>query len=227
MERFGNDRPDLRYGMELKDVADLAAETEFKVFQQAQRARPPDPGHLRPGRRRAVQPQGPRRPDRVRRARSAPRGWSGSRSRPRRSTGPTAKFFPPDVQAELRERFDAKAGDLILIVADTQAVTSQALSNLRTRLAAELKLYDPKAFHYSWVVRFPLLAWDAEEGRYAAEHHPFTMPLAEDLPLLDTDPAQGPGPGLRPGRSTARRPAAARSAATTRSSSRRSSACWA
>ena len=69
-------------------------------------------------------------------------------------------------------------------------MTSQALTNLRTRLAAELKLYDPKTFHYSWVVRFPLLAWDAEEGRYAAEHHPFTMPLAEDLPLLDTDPAK-------------------------------------
>ena len=75
-------------------------------------------------------------------------------------------------------------------MADTQAVTSQALSNLRARLAAELGLYDPKSFHYSWVIRFPLLAWDAEEGRYAAEHHPFTMPLAEDLPLLDSDPAK-------------------------------------
>jgi len=53
-----------------------------------------------------------------------------------------------------------------------------------------LNLFDPKAFHYSWVVRFPLLAWDAEEGRYSAEHHPFTMPLPEDLPLLDTDPAK-------------------------------------
>ena len=66
MERFGNDRPDLRYGMELKDVADIAAETEFKVFQQAAAGRPPDPGDLRPRRRRGVQPEGPRRPDRVR-----------------------------------------------------------------------------------------------------------------------------------------------------------------
>ena len=105
-------------------------------------------------------------------------------------TGPTAKFFPGELQARLRDRFEAKPGDLILIVADSQAVTSQALSNLRARLAAELKLYDPKSFHYSWVIRFPLLAWDPEEGRYAAEHHPFTMPLAEDLPLLDSDPAK-------------------------------------
>ena len=80
-------------------------------------------------------------------------------------TGPTAKFFSPEAQTKLRERLDAKAGDLILIVSDTQAITSQALSNLRARLAAELKLYDPKAFHYSWIIRFPLLAWDAEAGR--------------------------------------------------------------
>ncbi|MHC5541877.1 amino acid--tRNA ligase-related protein, partial [Singulisphaera rosea] len=84
----------------------------------------------------------------------------------------------------------AVAGDLILVVADSQAVTSQALTNLRSRLAAELKLYDPKSYHYSWVIRFPLLAWDAEEQRYVAEHHPFTMPLPEDLHLLKTDPAK-------------------------------------
>src|SRR5206468_5094918 len=80
-------------------------------------------------------------------------------------TGPTAKFFPAAVQARLRERFGAGAGDLILIVADSQAVTSQALANLRLRLGAELKQYDPATFHYSWVVRFPLLSWDADEGR--------------------------------------------------------------
>ena len=95
-----------------------------------------------------------------------------------------------EAQQALRERFGAKPGDLILIVADTQAVTSQALSNLRAQLAAELKLYDRKKFHYSWIIRFPLLAWDAEAGRYAAEHHPFTMPMFEDLHLLDSDPAK-------------------------------------
>src|SRR5262249_6180893 len=71
-----------------------------------------------------------------------------------------------------------------------QAVSGLALSSLRARLAAELELYDPKSFHYSWVVRFPLFAWDAEEGRYVAEHHPFTMPLFEDLHLLDSDPGR-------------------------------------
>ena len=83
-----------------------------------------------------------------------------------------------------------------MIVADTQAVSSLALSSLRRRLAAELELYDPKSFHYSWIVRFPLFGWDAEEKRFVAEHHPFTMPLFEDLHLLDSEPGQGAGPGV-------------------------------
>ena len=189
MERYGNDRPDLRYALELKDVADLAGSTEFKVFRQA----------IADGNRvRGICATG----GGERYSRKDLDGlteYAGSvgakglvwlKVEAESLVGPTAKFFPADAQAKLRERFDAKPGDLILIVADTQAVTSQALTNLRTRLANELELYDPKSFHYSWVVRFPLFAWDAEEKRFAAEHHPFTMPLAEDLPLLDTEPAK-------------------------------------
>jgi aspartyl-tRNA synthetase len=189
MERFGVDRPDLRFGMELKDVADLAAETEFKVFQQAR-----EHGHRIRG---LCAPGGGEKYSRKDldgltefAGTFGAKGLVWIKFEAETMTGPTAKFFPPPVQGKLRERFGAKAGDLILIVADSQAVTSQALSNLRIRLGAELKQYDPKSFHYSWVVRFPLLAWDAEEGHYAAEHHPFTMPLPEDLHLLDTDPAK-------------------------------------
>ena len=191
MERFGNDRPDLRYGLELKDVADIAARDRVQGLPAGHGARPPDPGPLRPRRRAEVQPQGPRRPDRVRRHASAPRGSSGSRSRPRRLTGPTAKFFPPDVQARLRERFEAKPGDLILIVADTQAVTSQALSNLRVAARGRAEAVRPEVVPL--LVGRPLPAASPGTPRrsgYVAEHHPFTMPLPEDLPLLDTDPAK-------------------------------------
>ncbi|MBV8677427.1 MAG: aspartate--tRNA ligase [Planctomycetaceae bacterium] len=189
MERFGTDRPDLRYGMELKDVADLAAETEFKVFRQAL-------GHgLRIRGLRA--PGGGQKYSRKDidgltefAAGFGTKGLVWLKVEADALTGPTAKFIPPAVQSRLRERFEAGPGDLILIVADTQAVTSQALTNLRSRLAAELNLYDPKSFHYAWVVRFPLFAWDADEGRFVAQHHPFTMPLPEDLPLLDTEPAK-------------------------------------
>src|SRR3954453_1504313 len=189
MERFGNDRPDLRYGMELQDLADLADKTEFKVFQQAKEIGNRIRGICAPG-------GGERYSRKDLDGLTEYAGSFGAKGLvwlkvdAEAFTGPTAKFFPKEVQAELRERFGAKAGDLILIVADTQAVTSQALSNLRARLATELKLYDPKSFHYSWIIRFPLLAWDAEANRYAAEHHPFTMPMVEDLPNLESDPAK-------------------------------------
>jgi aspartyl-tRNA synthetase len=189
MERFGNDRPDLRYGMELKDVADIAAETEFKVFQVAASASHRIRGFCAPG---AGETYSRKDLDGLTEY-AKTFGASGLiwlKVEAEAFAGSNAKFFPSEAQAKLRQRFEAKAGDLILIVADTQAVSSQTLSNLRMRLAAERKLYDPKSYHYSWVVRFPLLHWDAEEKRYVAEHHPFTMPLAEDLHLLATDPAK-------------------------------------
>ena len=129
MERFGNDRPDLRYGMELKDVADLAAETEFKVFEQRRDAGQRIRGICAPG-GGEVQPQGPRRPDRVRRdlRRQGP-GLAQGRGRDARPARPPSSSRPSSRPGSA-QRFEAKAGDLILIVADSQAVTSQALSNL-------------------------------------------------------------------------------------------------
>ncbi len=189
MERFGNDRPDLRYGMELKDVADIAEKTEFKVFQQAK-------AHGNRIRGLCVPGGGARYSRKDLDGLTEYIGGFGAKGlvwlklEAEAMTGPTAKFFPHEVQHQLRERFDARPGDLILIVADTQAVSGAALSSLRIRIAGELAMYDPKSFHYSWIVRFPLFAWDAEEGRFAAEHHPFTMPLFEDLAMLDTEPAK-------------------------------------
>ena len=189
MERFGSDRPDLRYGLELKCLADLAEQTEFRVFQQAKEAGNRIRGFCVPG---GAEKYSRKDLDGLTEYAGTfgAKGLVWLKVEAEAFAGPTAKFFKPEVQAQLRERFDAKAGDLLLIVADTQAVTSQALSNLRARVAAEMKLYDPKSFHYSWVIHFPLLAWDEEEKRYVAEHHPFTMPLAEDLHLLDTDPSK-------------------------------------
>ncbi len=189
VERFGSDRPDLRYELELKDVADIAAQTEFKVFQQSKEFGHRIRGLCAPG-------GGTKYSRKDLDGLTEYIGGMGARGlvwlkvEADTLTGPTAKFFPVEAQQALRQRFDAKVGDLILIVADTQAVTSLALSSLRARLAAELELYDPKAFHYSWIVRFPLFAWDGDEGRFVAEHHPFTMPLFEDLHLLDSEPAK-------------------------------------
>lgn len=189
MERYGVDRPDYRFGMELKDLADIAVKTEFKVLSQAIESGGRVRGICAPGgggqyTRKDLDVMTESIKD------FGAKGLVWLKVEADTFTGPTARFFTAELQNELRARFDAKAGDLILIVADTQAVTSQALSALRIRLGAELGLYDPKTFHYSWIVKFPLLHWDEEEQRYAAEHHPFTMPLPEDLHLLDTDPAK-------------------------------------
>ena len=130
MERFGNDRPDLRYGMELKDVADIAEQTEFKVFQQAKES-----GHRIRG---LCAPGGGTRYSRKDLdgltefiGGIGAKGLVWLKVEAETLTGPTAKFFAPEAQQKLRERFEAKPGDLILIVADTQAVSSLALSSLR------------------------------------------------------------------------------------------------
>ncbi len=189
VERFGIDRPDLRFGVELKDLADIAAQTEFQVFRQALENGHRVRGLCAPGgaleyTRKDL--DGMTEAIKV----FGAKGLVWIKVEAEAFVGPTAKFFPPEIQAKLRDRFDAKAGDLLLVVADTQGVTNQALAYLRSKVGTDLKLFDPKAFHYSWVVRFPLLAWDADEGRWVAEHHPFTMPLPEDLHLLDTDPGK-------------------------------------
>jgi aspartyl-tRNA synthetase len=189
MERFGNDRPDLRYGMELKDVADLVAKSESGLIKAAI-----EYGH----RIRAISvPGGAAKYSRkdldglTETAKElGAKGLVWLKVEEAAMSGPLAKFLDEPAQSGLRTRLDAKAGDLILMVADTQQVTSAVLSALRIRLAKEMSLYDTKSYHYAWVVKFPLLHWDPEEGRYAAEHHPFTMPLPDDLPLLDTDPAK-------------------------------------
>ncbi len=189
MERFGVDRPDYRFGVELKDLADIAKLTEFKVLHQAIDAGNRVRGLCAPG---GGERYSRKDLDELTEAIKVfgAKGLVWLKVEADTFTGPTARFFPAEAQAQLRQRFEAKAGDLILMVADTSAVTSAALSFIRTKMGAELKLYDPNSFHYSWMTKFPLLAWDAEENRYVAEHHPFTMPLPEDVHLLDTDPAK-------------------------------------
>ncbi len=188
MEKYGVDRPDLRFDVEIKDLADLAPRTSFQVIQIAVQNGDRVRGLCAPGGAKYTRKEIDGLTAYV--AEFGAKGLIWLKVEDTGLTGPTAKFLPEDVQKELIERFSAKTGDMIFAVAGPQGVTHQALSNLRIRLGAELKLYDPSTYHYSWVVRFPLLHWDAEEKRYVAEHHPFTMPLPEDLHYLDTDPTK-------------------------------------
>jgi aspartyl-tRNA synthetase len=106
-----------------------------------------------------------------------------------RFTSPIEKFLPAEVQAALRQRLSAGPGDLLLFVADKEQVVCQALGNLRAYLATKLNLYDPSQPEYkvAWVTDFPSFFWDEEEKRWAANHHPFTAPLDEDLPNLESE----------------------------------------
>ncbi len=105
-------------------------------------------------------------------------------------TGAIEKFLEPEFQLKLRERMKAKAGDLLLFIADKEDVVCQALGNLRSHLASMLRLYDPVSADYqvAWVYDFPSFIWDSEEKRWAANHHPFTAPMDEDLAKLESDP---------------------------------------
>lgn len=187
MERFGHDAPDLRFGMELIDLTDLAKEFEFRVFRSVA-----DSG----GRVRAINVK----------------GGAGKYSRKDIDglnnwvieqfgakgiawlkadgqgilTGPIAKNFTETQLQQIAARLQAEADDFLLFSADTFAVTCKVLNGLRRRLALELRLIDPKEMNFCWVVHFPMFDWDAEEQRWIAMHHPFTAPLESDLFYLTT-----------------------------------------
>jgi len=105
-------------------------------------------------------------------------------------TGPIAKFFTEAEREKLLERLSGEPGDLFLFVADRPDVVAAALGALRVKLGKDLRLIDESRYHFLWVVDWPLLEYDEEEGRYFAAHHPFTMPALEDLDLLESDPGQ-------------------------------------
>jgi aspartyl-tRNA synthetase len=191
MGRFGHDAPDLRYGMELIDLTDLAKEAEFRVFRGAAESG---------GRVRGVNAKGAAakysRKDIdeltaqvVQNSGAKGLAWFKVEEG-RKLASPIAKNFSEALLAQIAERMQAEAGDLLLFVADTFEITCKALHGLRKRFGEELKLFDPRAMHFSWVVEFPMFAFDAEEGHWAAMHHPFTACRPKDIELLKTDPGR-------------------------------------
>ena len=189
MLRYGSDKPDLRYGLEIVDVSDLAARTEFKVFQDAVASG----GVVRGINAKAAADRFSRKgldelTETVKRF--GARGLAWVKVEADKLTSPVEKFLPAQVQQALRQRLEAGPGDLLLFVADAEDVVCQALGNLRGRLATLLGLFDPARPEYkiAWVVDFPLVQWDKEEQRWQAVNHPFTAARDEDLDRLESDP---------------------------------------
>jgi len=189
MERYGSDKPDLRYGMELHDLGPLVRNCGFSVFKNTLEAG---------GRVRGL--CAPQAADKYSRRQIddltlfvkdfKAQGLAFFRVTETGLDSPIAKFFTPEEQAALKAEFQAKTGDLIFCVADKPSVTSAALGALRSRLGKELKLFDPNQMHFAWILDFPLFSWNEEEKRWDAEHHPFCNPVPEDVSFFETDPGQ-------------------------------------
>ena len=189
MSRYGSDKPDTRFGMELVDVGELVKDTEFKVFANAISGG---------GQVKAINVKGAA--EKYSRkdidalmefvGRYGAKGLAWFKVEEDGLKGPISKFFNEDQQAGIQKTLEAEVGDLLLLVADSKQVVADSLGALRGKLAKDLQLIDENKFNFLWITDWPLLEFDADAGRYFAAHHPFTMPVREDLPLLETNPGQ-------------------------------------
>lgn len=188
MDRFGTDKPDLRFGMELINVSDLVVGCGFKLFAAAV---------ANGGGVRAINARGCGRFSRkeidslvefVKTYGAKGMAWAAVEENGVRSS--FAKFLTEDEMKLLLERTDAKPGDLICFIADSNQVTYDSLGALRVELARRLNLLNKNEFKFLWVTEFPLLEYDDEEKRWVAKHHPFTSPMDEDMEYLDSNPGR-------------------------------------
>jgi len=189
MARYGSDKPDLRFGMELIDLSDTVTQSTFRVFRTALEAGGQVKGLRAPGCGAYSRKQ---LDDLTALAQQFGAGgliWIIRTDEGVRS--PIAKFLSDGERAAIIERLALEPGDLGLIVADSSVDTvADVLGRLRLEMGKRLGLRDDDEIAFAWIVEFPLLEWNEEESRWSAMHHPFTAPLDEDLPLLDSDPGR-------------------------------------
>lgn len=189
MNRFGSDKPDIRFGFELVNVSDLVVNSGFKVFADAVK----NGGSVRAINAKGCGAKFSRREidslvEFVKIYKAKGMAWIVVEENELKSA--ITKFFTEDEVKALLERTEAKPGDLICFVADKNEVVYDSLGALRLELARKLGLLDKNVFKFLWVTEFPLLEYDEEEQRWVAKHHPFTSPMDEDLDLLDSDPGK-------------------------------------
>ena len=189
MERYGSDKPDLRFGMELVDIGEIASRCGFGVFSSTIE----NVGRVRGlNAKGAAEKYSRRIIDELTAfvGDYGARGLAFFRVQDGKLDSPIAKFFSEEDQQAIIQSLDAEPGDLLFFVAAADNVTSAALAALRNRLGAELELYDPAEISAAWVLDFPLVTWNEDENRWDAEHHPFCSIVEEDVPLLASDPGQ-------------------------------------
>jgi aspartyl-tRNA synthetase len=189
MNRFGSDKPDTRFGMELVDLSEIVKNSGFKVFAAAVE---------NGGQVKGINVKGAN--ERYSRkdidaltefvAVYGAKGLAWIKVEEDGLKGPIAKFFTEDEGKAIKAILEAETGDLLVFVADKKNVVADSLGALRLKLGRELDLIDQSLFNFLWVTDWPLLEYKEEDGRYYAAHHPFTMPFREDLSLLDQEPGK-------------------------------------
>ncbi|GAB2484782.1 aspartate--tRNA ligase [Alkalibacterium psychrotolerans] len=188
LERFGSDKPDLRFDMELVDLKDIALSSNFKVFSAAVENGGLVKGLTVKGAADQYSRKAIDKLESVAKIYGA-KGLAWMKVTSAGLTGPISKFFSEDEeQSAILTQMNAEAGDLLLFVADQDKIVYDALGALRNHLGKELDLIDTAKIAFAWIVEWPLLEYDEEEGRYNAAHHPFTSPVKEDRELLKTAP---------------------------------------
>ena len=187
MDRYGVDKPDVRFGMELKDVSELVKDCDFKVFTSAVESG---------GSVRAIVVEGGAEAysrKKIDKLESfvkdfKAKGLAWAKVKEDEIQSPILKFIGDDTMDAILNQLEAKVGDLVLFVADKNDTVYAALGNLRNHIADEMGLIPEDVIAPLWIVEFPLFEYDEEEGRYVAKHHPFTSPMDEDLDKLESDP---------------------------------------
>lgn len=186
MERFGTDKPDMRFGMELRSLNSIAQASSFTIFHEALAAQGVVKGFCVKEGADISRRQIDEYTTFVNRL--AVQGLAWMKYQSGTLTSSIVKFFDENLQKELIALFDMQEGDLLFMIADTPPRTNQALDHLRRKVAKDRQLIDPKALAFLWVVDFPLFGWNNEESRLESMHHPFTSPHPDDLALMENAP---------------------------------------
>jgi len=188
LERFGVDKPDIRFGLELKDITDLAKGSGFKVFEEAVSVCGINAKGCGDFTRKQID---------ALTAYAQEQGAKGLAwlviTREGEQKSSFAKFLSEERIQALRSRMEAQSGDLLLFVADQPSIVFETLGRLRVRLGEDLGLADPNVLAFCWIIDFPFVMWNEEEKRWDPSHHLFTAPMPEDIPLLDSDPGSARG----------------------------------
>ncbi|WP_213975762.1 aspartate--tRNA ligase [Tepidanaerobacter acetatoxydans] len=190
MEKYGSDKPDTRFGMEMVDISNIVGSSSFKVFSDAVKDGGRVKGiNIKNGGKTFSRRQIDELVEKAKEFGAKGLAWMNVTSEGIKS--PITKFFDEQTVKEIKDKFDCEVGDLIVFIADSNAeLVMTSLGSLRIYLAKALNLIDKNKLNFLWITEFPLLEYNEEEKRFVAKHHPFTSPMEEDIPLLDKEPSR-------------------------------------